>query len=143
VKEFGRPDCREHVTTDLNQSLLSTLVVCRSEYKYVADVVTDLAELPPILCHPGELNQVFLNLIVNASHAIADVVSGTDRRGKIVVRSRFDGQEAIVSIEDTGEGFRPRFSPDLRTIFHNEGGRTRHRLGYRLPGRSSRNTAAC
>jgi signal transduction histidine kinase/CheY-like chemotaxis protein len=104
VKEFGRPDCRENVTTDLNQCLLSTLVVCRSEYKYVADLVTDLAKLPPIFCHPGELNQVFLNLIVNASHAIADVVSGTDRRGKIVIRSRFDGTQAMVSIEDTGGG---------------------------------------
>jgi two-component system NtrC family sensor kinase len=108
VKEFGRPDCRENVTTDLNQCLLSTLVVCRSEYKYVADVVTDLAKLPPILCHPGELNQVFLNLIVNASHAIADVVSGTDQRGKIVVRSRFDSKEALVSIEDTGGGIAPQ-----------------------------------
>jgi two-component system NtrC family sensor kinase len=104
VKEFGRPNCRENVTTDLNQCLLSTLVVCRSEYKYVADVVTDLAELPPILCHPGELNQVFLNLIVNASHAIADVVSGTNGRGKIVVRSRFEDAQAVVSIEDTGGG---------------------------------------
>jgi two-component system, NtrC family, sensor kinase len=107
VKEFGRPDVREKIAADLNQCLVSTLAVSSGEYKYVADVETIFAELSPVLCHPGELNQVFLNLIVNAGHAIAAVVSGTERRGKIVVRTRAEGQQAVVSIEDTGGGIAP------------------------------------
>jgi two-component system NtrC family sensor kinase len=104
VKEFGRPDRSEKIAADLNRCLLSTLTVCAGEYRYVADVETDFADLPLVFCHPGELNQVFLNLIVNAGHAIADVVAGSDRRGKIVVRTRSEGDCAVVSVEDTGTG---------------------------------------
>jgi signal transduction histidine kinase len=104
VKEFGRPDRSERIAADLNRCLLSTLTVSAGEYRYVADVETDFADLPLVLCHPGELNQVFLNLFVNAGHTIADVVSGSDRRGKIVVRTRSEGDWAVVSVEDTGTG---------------------------------------
>jgi two-component system, NtrC family, sensor kinase len=104
VKEFGRPDRSEKIAADLNHCLLGTLTMSAGEYKYVADVETDFAELPLFFCHPGELSQVFLNLIVNAGHAIADVVTGTDRRGKIVVRTVSEGEWAVVSVEDTGPG---------------------------------------
>jgi two-component system, NtrC family, sensor kinase len=104
VKDFGRPDCRDKVATDLKRSVLSTLAVCRNEYKYVADVVTEFGDLPLVTCHPGEVNQVFLNLIVNAAHAVGEVVSGTERRGKIVIRTERDGDYALVSVEDTGGG---------------------------------------
>jgi len=104
VKDFGRPDRGDKIATDLNECLRSTLIVSRGEYKYVADVETDFAELRAVVCHPGELNQVFLNLIVNAGHAIADAVSGSDRRGTIVVRTRTEGEHAVVSIEDNGTG---------------------------------------
>ena len=72
-----------------------TLVVCCAEYKYVADVETYFAELRAVVCRPGELDQVFLNLVVNAAHAIADVVSGSDRRGKIVVRNAAKSDHAV------------------------------------------------
>lgn len=52
------------------------MIVSRSEYKHVAEVDLDLGDLPPVACHVGELDQVFLNLIVNAAHAIADKVAG-------------------------------------------------------------------
>jgi signal transduction histidine kinase/FixJ family two-component response regulator len=104
VKEFGRSDCHEKASADLKQCLQSTLTVCRSEYKYVADAVTEFGNVPPIVCHAGELNQVFLNLIVNAAHAIAEVVAGTERRGKISIRLERGGDDLLVSVEDTGAG---------------------------------------
>jgi signal transduction histidine kinase len=66
MKTFSRPTQVEHTHADLNDALRSTLVVAQSEYKYVADVETDFGELPPVICNVNELNQVFLNLIVNA-----------------------------------------------------------------------------
>jgi signal transduction histidine kinase len=144
VKDFGRPDCRENLPVDLNECLRSTLTVCRSEYKRVADAVTDFAELPPVVCHPGELNQVFLSIIVNAGHAIADAVVGTERRGRILVKTRLVDREAVVSVEDTGTGipehvqarmFEPFFTTKevgrgaglglsvARTIVENHGGK--------------------
>ena len=75
-----------------------------NELKYVADVVTDLAPLPTLTCHVGDLNQVFLNLFINAAHAIADVVGSTGARGSIRVRTCQQGNDIVVSVEDTGGG---------------------------------------
>jgi len=104
MKEFAHPDRKEMVASDLNRALRATLEVARNEYKYLADVAIDLAPLPPVRCHPGDLNQVFLNIIVNAAHAIGDRVKGTDRRGKIRVRTYLEGDAAHVAIEDDGPG---------------------------------------
>ena len=104
LKEFAHPDAREKKPCDLNHALQTTLAIARNEYKYVADVVTELGELPPVLCHGGELNQVFLNLVVNAAHAIGDVVAGTDRRGTIRIRTRREGEDVVIEIGDTGTG---------------------------------------
>jgi len=67
-------------------------------------VHTELGELPPVHCQVGELNQAFLNIIVNAAHAIADGPRGDDQRGLITVRTRVDGTDAVVEISDTGGG---------------------------------------
>ena len=72
MKEFAHPDAKEQTPADLNRALQTTLLVASNEYKYLATVHTDLADLPQIVCNIGELNQVFLNLIVNAAHAIHD-----------------------------------------------------------------------
>ena len=104
MKEFAHPDQREKVAADLNRSILSTLTVARNELKYVAEVETDLGELPPVPCHPGDLNQVVLNLLVNAAHAIADTQRGSGERGRITVRTRLEDGEVIISISDTGAG---------------------------------------
>ena len=104
MKDFSHADQTEVASVDLNRALRSTLVVARSEYKMVADVETDLGELPPVLCHGGQINQVFLNLIVNAAHAIADVVKDSCARGKIFVRTRHSGDHVIIDFEDTGGG---------------------------------------
>ncbi len=103
MKEFAHPDQQE-AYADLNRAITSTIVVARNEYKYVADLETDLAELPPISCHIGELNQVVLNIVVNAAHAIESVVKDTDRRGKIRVRTTLLDDHAVIEISDNGCG---------------------------------------
>ncbi|MFO0747748.1 MAG: ABC transporter substrate-binding protein [Myxococcota bacterium] len=104
MKEFSHPDRADMAEADLNQAIRSTLVVATNEYKYVADLATDLGELPPVPCRVGELNQVVLNLIVNAAHAIEDRIEGSDERGLITVRSRRDGEWARIEVSDTGGG---------------------------------------
>jgi PAS domain S-box-containing protein len=104
MKEFARQDDREMVPTDLNRALLVTLEVARNEYKYVADVTTELGPLPLVACHPGEINQVFLNLVVNAGHAIADANRESRKRGEIRIATSIDGEDVIIAISDTGTG---------------------------------------
>jgi len=103
LKMFSQPQSRM-TSVDLNRAIASTLTIARNEYKYVADVVTEYGELPLVHCHQGEVNQAILNIILNASHAIRDVVRGTDRRGTITITTRCDGDQAVISIRDTGSG---------------------------------------
>jgi PAS domain S-box-containing protein len=104
MKEFSHVDQREMAQVDLNRAVNSTLVIARSEYKYVADLVTEFGELPPVTCHGGQVNQVILNLVVNAAHAIGDAVKGTNNKGLITVRTYLDVTHAVISITDTGAG---------------------------------------
>ena len=104
MKEFAHPDRKEMAQSDLNQAIQSTLVIASNEYKYVADVDTSLGELPLVNCYAGEINQVVLNLIVNAAHAIGDVVKGTDQKGRIRVATRVLDDQVEIAIGDTGKG---------------------------------------
>jgi PAS domain S-box-containing protein len=108
MKDFshpGNPD--ERRPADLNKAVSTTLAVARNEYKYFADVETDFSELPEVDCYIADLNQVFLNLIVNAAHAIRDAV-GDDRneRGTIRISTHRDGDIVEVRVSDTGCGIR-------------------------------------
>lgn len=104
MKEFGHTDQREKSPADLNRALETTLTVARNEYKYVAEVKTEFGQLPPVECLISDLNQVFLNLIVNAAHAIADVVKGTGKKGEIRIRTYQAGEQVVIEIADTGTG---------------------------------------
>jgi two-component system, NtrC family, sensor kinase len=104
MKEFAHPDQSEKVSADLNHAIQSTLIIARNEYKYVAELETDFGELPPVQCYLGEINQVVLNLLVNAAHAVADVVKDSGAIGKITVRTRIDGEEVEIAIGDSGTG---------------------------------------
>jgi signal transduction histidine kinase len=104
MKEFAHPDQRQKAKVDLNHALESTLVIARNEYKYVAEVETDFGAIPPVLCHLGDVNQVFLNLLVNSAHAVAEVVKASDTKGRIRVRTRQEGHCVRVEIADTGCG---------------------------------------
>ena len=106
MKEFSHPGTAEKTFADLNHCIRSTVTVSRNEWKYVADLETDLdGSLPQVLCLPGDLNQAILNMIVNAAHAIGDVVGDSaERKGRITVSTRQDGAWAEVRIADTGAG---------------------------------------
>jgi signal transduction histidine kinase len=105
MKEFSHADQAEMSRVDLNRAIRSTLVIASTEYKYVADVEMDLApDLPPVTCHGGQINQVVLNLVVNAAHAIGDVVRGTPDKGRITVRTAVEGDYVLISVGDTGGG---------------------------------------
>jgi PAS domain S-box-containing protein len=107
MKDFSHPGGENKVLANLNQSIESTLTVSRSEWKYVATLETDLdPSLPPVPCHPGEINQAVLNLVVNAAHAIEEALGGrsTGRLGTIKVTTRLQGREVRVSVSDTGKG---------------------------------------
>jgi PAS domain S-box-containing protein len=103
MKEFAHPDSAQHSDADLNHAIDTTLTVARNEYKYHAEVQTRLGELPLVRCNVGELNQVFLNLIVNAAHALAE--SGKDAStGRITISTSAAGDHVVVSIADNGCG---------------------------------------
>ena len=101
MKSFAHADQDEKAAGDINRALSDTLIVAQAEYKAVATIQTDFGELPPLSCFQGRLNQVFLNLIVNAAHAIGE----TKRKdGVIRVVSRCDGVAVTVLIGDNGGG---------------------------------------
>jgi signal transduction histidine kinase len=104
MKEFAHPEQKQKVAANLNRALESTLVVARNELKYVADVETDFGDIPAVECYPGDLNQVFLNLLINAAHAIQDAVDGSGSRGTIRVKTSRQETWVTVSISDTGCG---------------------------------------
>jgi PAS domain S-box-containing protein len=113
LKEFAYPDAVEQSPADLNHALSTTLTVACNEYKHAANVETRFGELPSVVCNVGELNQVFLNLIVNAAHAIQD--AGKDAKtGVITVATRVTGQWAEIEVADNGCGIAPE---NLEKIF--------------------------
>jgi len=106
MKEFSHPGTEEKSPIDINVAIQSTIDVSRNEWKYHAEMVTDLApDLPPVPCIPGEFNQVILNAIVNAAHAIADAAGDNpEERGTITLGTCQEGDWAKITISDTGTG---------------------------------------
>jgi PAS domain S-box-containing protein len=106
MKNFSHPGTAEKKPIDLNETIESTVTVARNEWKYVADLVLHLdPTLPPILCFPGEFNQVILNLIVNAAHAIGPVLEKAGGgKGTITLTTRMQEDWVEVRIADTGTG---------------------------------------
>ena len=106
MKDFSHPGASEKTPADLNKAIETTLAVAGNEWKYVAKVETDFdPKLPLVPCLPGELNQAVLNLVVNAAHAIGDVVDGGKLgMGVITVRTRLCGEWVEIRVKDTGTG---------------------------------------
>ena len=122
MKEFSHPGGKEKSLANLNNAIESTVTVARNEWKYVADMNLELdPDLPAIPCFLGELNQAVLNLVINAAHAIGDVVKESPgSKGVITVRTRRDGDHVELRVSDTGAGIpeaiRPRiFEPFFTT----------------------------
>src|SRR5471032_1522967 len=102
LKDFSRVDAnQEWVWADLHQGIDSTLNIVSNEVKYKADVVKHYGQIPAIECLPLQINQVVMNLVVNAAHAIGA------ERGKITVSTGVDGDEVWIAVADTGSGIAP------------------------------------
>lgn len=103
LKSFARDDDSKHVTADINKGLESTINVVWNELKYKATLSKEYGELPFTVCNPGQLNQVFMNLLVNAAQAI-------EKHGEIAVKTWPEGRYICVSIADTGSGMPPEIT---------------------------------
>jgi signal transduction histidine kinase len=104
LKEFSHPDGIELKAVDLNQAVRTTAVVARNEYKYVAELNFELdPTLPQVVCNQGEINQVILNLIVNAAHAIGDCKEQRGM-GTITISTGTNDGAVEIRIRDTGTG---------------------------------------
>jgi two-component system, NtrC family, sensor kinase len=108
MKEFSHPG-QERTPTDINHAITNTITVATNEWKYLATIVKDFDPAMPLVpVIPGEFNQVILNIIVNAAHAIGDARPGeANRKGTIRISTRHSGQWAEVRIEDDGCGMPP------------------------------------
>ena len=106
MKEFSHPGGKEKTTVDVNRCIETTLTISRNEWKYVAEAETHLAgDLPPVPGWPGDLNQVLLNLIVNAAHAILEAKRGEEGgKGLIVLASAKVGEFVEIRVTDNGVG---------------------------------------
>ncbi len=101
IKAFAHPDRAEMTPSNLNEAIGNTLTVAYSEYRDIADVETTFGKLPDIECHIGEINQVVLNLVVNAAHAIGP---SSVSRGTIKVTTRVVDDCVEIAISDSGTG---------------------------------------
>ncbi|MGB5158247.1 PAS domain-containing sensor histidine kinase [Desulfobacterium sp. N47] len=106
LKQFSHPGTDEKICIDINKAIENTIVISRNEWKYIADVITDYdLSMPMIPCLPGEFNQVILNLIINASHAVADSIDkASGNKGIIKIKTRCNDSWAEIRISDTGPG---------------------------------------
>lgn len=113
IKEFSHPGQKQKAPLDVNRAINTTVTVATNQWKYVADVVQDLdPDLPPVPALAGEINQVLLNLIVNAAHAIE--ARGGSEKGAITIRSRLVDGAVEIRISDTGTGIG---ADKLRRVF--------------------------
>ena len=105
MKQFSHPGRSQKVCADLNESIRSTVTICRSRWKHVADLELDLEDnLPLVPCHTGEFNQVILNLIVNAADAIAERLGADGGTGRILIQTRRVADHVQIKIQDNGGG---------------------------------------
>jgi signal transduction histidine kinase len=105
MKEFSHPG-QDRTLTDINRAIASTIMVATNEWKYLADIKTEFdATLPQVPVFPGEFNQVILNIIVNAAHAIGEsAAANSSTKGTIRVVTSHTDHELEVSISDNGCG---------------------------------------
>ncbi|NRA53993.1 MAG: two-component sensor histidine kinase [Gammaproteobacteria bacterium] len=111
LKTFARKDLPDPQIININEGIEATLIVVENELKYVADIKIELGMLPDIEGYPGQINQVILNLLVNASQAI-------NERGEITIRSFVSGSHIVVEVEDTGMGMEKDQLDQIFTPFY-------------------------
>ncbi|MBI4938045.1 MAG: PAS-domain containing protein [Nitrosomonadales bacterium] len=109
LKDFSHVDQAEWQCVDLHKGIDSTLNIVRNEIKYSAEVAKEYGAIPPVECMASQLNQVFMNMLINASHAI-----GEGNHGKITIRTGAENDMVWVEFADTGKGIAPE---NLKRIF--------------------------
>ena len=111
IKEFAHPDAKDKVDVDINAAIQTTIMVSRNQWKYVARLTTDFDQnMPLVPCLPGEFNQVILNLIVNAAHAIEAANGPNGERGTIHISTSTNEQCAKIVVSDSGTGIKPEIT---------------------------------
>ena len=106
LRDFSRIDKAENFEEyHLNDGINATLIVARNEIKYDADVKTDFGDLPSVPCHPGQINQVLLNMLLNAAQAIK--IQEREGNGTITIKTYVEGNNVVVEIADDGPGIDP------------------------------------
>ena len=115
LKNFAHPGKAEFELADIVKNIESTLNVVWNELKYKATIHKDYGELPPVMCIPQQLNQVFMNILVNAAHAIKD-------KGDITIKTRRQDGHVEIAIRDTGCGIpKANISKSIRSVLYNQG----------------------
>jgi PAS domain S-box-containing protein len=106
MRGFSHPGQQEMAAADVNRAVQDTATVSTNEWRYSAEMVLDLEpDLPYVVCHIGEVSQVFLNLIVNAADAVREArVDDSGPKGKITISTRSDGDGVVIRVSDTGVG---------------------------------------
>lgn len=108
MKMFSHPGAEEQSIIDINNSVQNTVTVARNEWKYHAEVVLELSpDNPKILGNPVDFNQVLLNLLVNAAHAIKEANAGLNRKGTVTITTTIENGLAVIKVRDTGCGIPP------------------------------------
>jgi len=117
IRSFSHPDVKEKVSIDIHRAIETTITVACNQWKHVAELETDFDRVvPPLPCLPGEFNQVMLNLIVNAAHAIEE--ASMTGPGKIVVSTRADGDWTEIRVADNGTGIEPESIERIFDMFY-------------------------
>ncbi len=105
MKKFSHPENEEKKSVDINAAIENTVTVARNEWKYHSEMKLELdPHLPLVPCYPGDLNQAVLNVVVNAAHAIAEKLEGTEDKGLITIKTSMTGDFVDILIQDTGPG---------------------------------------
>ncbi|WP_421903662.1 PAS domain S-box protein [Maridesulfovibrio sp.] len=104
MKDFSHPGQQKKQPVDINNLVTTTATVSRNEWKYYAKMDMQLGDIPLIKCFQGNINQVLLNMIVNAAHAIRDKYKGTGQNGEIIISTYQSNEEVCISISDDGAG---------------------------------------
>ena len=119
VRDFSHRDERRMAPADLNRALKTSIVILRGELKHIADVKMELDDnLPMVNCCVDDMYQVFLNLLINAEHSIAEALDDSgEKKGLITVRTTRQDPEVVISISDTGTGICPDIEHKVFDLF--------------------------
>ncbi len=107
LRSFSRVDQADQAMVNLNEALETTINIAWNEIRYVAELKREFGDIPEILCYPQQLNQVFLNLLINAAHAMEG------RQGSITVRTWLEDGQVCISVSDTGCGIPDSVMPRI------------------------------